>query len=105
MREWKNGATIAAAVVAVLSTLFSPLAAYADGGGGSGGGGTGRAAANETGTHHTMPAYHFKQWTERLHAIPPIPNNRPASRATEDTRRPQQPHQLRKAADLIGATD
>lgn len=41
MRKWKNGATIAAAVVAVLSTLLSPLAAYADGGGGSGGGGTG----------------------------------------------------------------
>ena len=45
MRKWKNGATIAAAVVAVLSTLFSPLAAYADGGGGSGGGGTGSGGA------------------------------------------------------------
>ncbi|WP_422678572.1 isopeptide-forming domain-containing fimbrial protein [Bifidobacterium mongoliense] len=40
MRNWKKGATVAAAVIAALSTLVSPLA-YADGGGGSGGGGTG----------------------------------------------------------------
>jgi hypothetical protein len=40
MRNWKKGATVAAAVFAALSTLVSPLA-YADGGGGSGGGGTG----------------------------------------------------------------
>ncbi|MFT8639626.1 LPXTG cell wall anchor domain-containing protein [Bifidobacterium sp.] len=41
MRNWKKGATVAAALVAALSTSVSPLAAYADGGGGSGGGGTG----------------------------------------------------------------
>ncbi|MFT8533368.1 MAG: phage tail protein, partial [Bifidobacterium aquikefiri] len=41
MRNWKKGTTIAAALVAALSTSVSPLAAYADGGGGSGGGGTG----------------------------------------------------------------
>lgn len=42
MRKWMNEATLAPAVVAVLSTLLSPLAAYADGGGSTGPGGNGQ---------------------------------------------------------------
>lgn len=48
MRNWRKGATVAAAVVAALSTLVSPLA-YADGGGGSGGGGTGSGGDGQIG--------------------------------------------------------